>query len=333
MNDPHPPPPPSDQPPPQGRSGRHGRPPRSTDGRPTEGQWQPGHSYPPAPPPARQQPPDPGHRQPPQRGRHARPGQPPPPQPQQPAPGPHTHEHRRPAYPPQPRFQPPPPYPPQHAHPPYPHPYPHPQQYPPPHRPDERDGTGAPGRPGGGDADGTDGPAGPRRSRLGPRTRRVVEACVLAVLLPALLGIHWIDESDRAESLEPPVRVSSVANGRIGEMLGARWTVYRRDTVPGTNDGQDVVELRVVLAVKARDAKSVQAVGGFGTTYRFVDGQGHEWGADGRTSTEARPGKVFPLTVQGTVHRAKAGSLALVVRAPETARKGGAPLPSLRFEP
>ncbi|OLT10844.1 hypothetical protein BJF79_25580 [Actinomadura sp. CNU-125] len=52
----------------------------------------------------------------------------------------------------------------------------------------------------------------------------------LAVLLPAFLGLNWIDESGRAESLEPPVRVSSVARGKIGEMSGARWTVYKRET-------------------------------------------------------------------------------------------------------
>ncbi|MBE1533328.1 hypothetical protein [Actinomadura algeriensis] len=269
-----------------------------------------------------QRPPNPPYQQQPPRGRHARHGQPPPPQPQQPAPGPYTHEYQRPAYMQQPQFQPPPPYP--------------PQQYPYPHQPDGRDGTGATGRPGGGAADGPDGPdepAEPRRSRLGSRTRRVIEACALAVLLPVLLGLHWIDESGRAESLDAPVRVSSVAKGKIGELLGARWTVYKREIVPGTVENPDAVDLQVVLAVKAQDAKSVQAIGGYGTTYRFVDGQGREWGANARTPVNVQPGKAFALTVRGTVPRAKAGSLALEVRAPETARKGAAPLPSLRFEP
>lgn len=325
MNDPHRPPP--DQP----QQGRYGR-----QQQPADGQQQPGPPYPPQspqPPASGQQQPNPYGRS---RGRHARPAQQPPP-PQQPGPGPYTHEQQQPAYTQQPHFQPPAPYPQ-----PGPHQYAPEQQqhafgqhtpYPPPvGRPDGQDDPNRtnPENP---EGDGTS--SNPRRSRMGPRTRRVVEACALAVLLPSLLGLYWVDETGRAEDLEPSVKVSSVARGKIGELAGARMTVYKRESAPrpGAPEGQDVVQLQVILAVKAQDAESAETIGGYGVEYRFVGGQGLEWTANASKPTRIQPGKAFPLTVRGTVPRAKAESLALEVRLPETARKGAAPLPSLRFEP
>ncbi|WP_233618042.1 hypothetical protein, partial [Actinomadura sp. WAC 06369] len=234
------------------------------------------------------------------RGRHARP-------PEQA--GPFAHEQQ------QPQFQLPPPYPPGG-------PQAHGQQQPvSPYdpRPDGRDGEASAER---------------RRTWLGPRARRVVEVCVLAVLLPGLLGLYWVDETGRAESLEPPVKVSSVARGKIGELVGARWTVYKRESAPqGGPAGQDAVQLQVVLAVKAQDAKSAKTVGGYGMEFRFVGRDGREWTADASKPPQVTPGQAFPITVRGTVPRARAESLALVVRPPESERRGADPLPSLRFEP
>ncbi|MFD0902545.1 hypothetical protein [Actinomadura sediminis] len=243
------------------------------------------------------------------RGRHARPAQPQQTGPYAPVRPPGDH-------PQQPWFQPPPP---PGGPPPPGHPF---AQPPPGGRPDGRDD----------EPDGASPRA--RRTRLGPRTRRVVEACALAVLLPGLLGLYWVDETGRAESLEPPVKVSSVARGEIGELAGARWTVYKRESAPlPGSSARDAVQLQVVLAVKAQDAESVKTIGGYGMEYRFTDARGREWTANASKPVEVTPGQAFPLTVRGTVPRAGAESLALVVRPPETERRGGDPLPSLRFEP
>lgn len=160
-----------------------------------------------------------------------------------------------------------------------------------------------------------------------------MEVLALVCLLPAFLGVQWLDETNRAESLEPPVKVSSIADGKVGELVGARWTLGERKITPRKAAGQDVAELQVALGVKAPTAESAKKVGGYGMEFRFVDEQGREWTARASPTGQVPVGKVHVFTLRGTVPRAKAESLAVVVRPPKTERKGAAPLPSLRFEP
>ncbi|GAA0225965.1 hypothetical protein GCM10009527_022980 [Actinomadura nitritigenes] len=178
-----------------------------------------------------------------------------------------------------------------------------------------------------------------RRSRLRPRDRRVVQALALTALLPALLVLKWMDETDSVQkSLKPPEKVTDVPHGATGTLVGAQWKVIARQaTAPlsfGTKPKDDTVtELRVVLAVRPDDAAAAKAIGSYGIVYTFTDGDGRSWSATGLAAGTARPGAVSRLTVRGTVPRTVAEALALRVQAPKASRKQGTPLPSLRFAP
>ncbi|MBT2208159.1 hypothetical protein [Actinomadura sp. NEAU-AAG7] len=180
--------------------------------------------------------------------------------------------------------------------------------------------------------------AGPR---MRPRDRRVVQAIALATLLPALLTVHWLDETrDVRSNLKPEEKVTTVPRGAAGELAGARWQVVdRRTTAPllrpasGAPPGSaEVAEVRVTLAVVAKDAAAAKAVGAYGIVYRLRDGDGRAWAATGLGTGAARPGVPVRITVRGTVPRAKADLLVLEVRPPAYSRPKG-PLPSLRFAP
>ncbi|WP_242909103.1 hypothetical protein [Actinomadura terrae] len=181
----------------------------------------------------------------------------------------------------------------------------------------------------------------PARTGLPLRDRRVVQAIALGTLLPALLTLHWVDETHNVRSgLKPEEKVTTVPRGAAGELAGARWQVVdRRTAAPlvtppsGAPSGAvEVAELRVTLSVVPKDAASAKAVGAYGIVYRLRDGDGHVWAATGLDTGTARPGVPVRITVRGTVPRAKADLLALEVRPPAYPRPKG-PLPSLRFAP
>ncbi|MER6816312.1 hypothetical protein ABT299_44215 [Spirillospora sp. NPDC000708] len=181
-------------------------------------------------------------------------------------------------------------------------------------------------------------PARPR-SRLRPRDRRVIQALALTALLPALLVLKWMDETDSVEkNLKPPEKVTDVPRGATGTLVGARWKVVARQTAAPPSFGTKpkdgtVTELQVVLAVRPDDAAAAKAVGSYGIVYTFTDGDGRSWSATGLAAGTARPGTVGRVTVRGTVPRTVAVALALRVQAPKASRKQGTPLPSLRFAP
>ncbi|KAB2362692.1 hypothetical protein [Actinomadura montaniterrae] len=177
------------------------------------------------------------------------------------------------------------------------------------------------------------------RPRLRPRDRRIVQALALTALLPALLVLKWVDETNSVEkNLKPPEKVTDVPHGATGTLMGARWKVVARQaTAPlsfGTKpkDGT-VTQLQVVLAVRPDDAAAAKAIGSYGVVYTFTDGDGRSWSATGLAAGTPRPGAVARLTVRGTVPRTMAAALALRVQAPKASRKPGTPLPSLRFAP
>ncbi|MFI0481906.1 hypothetical protein [Actinomadura sp. 9N215] len=174
--------------------------------------------------------------------------------------------------------------------------------------------------------------------RLRPLDRRVLQAIALLCAVPAILVLHWVDETNGIQkNLKPREKVTSVQPGQIGELIGAQWKVVgRQQARPLVKDeSNDVTDLRVAVAVRPKDAASAKLVGSYGIVYRLVDDEGREWSAlasrDG--NSDPRAGAAMLITVKGTVPRTKADSLELVVQAPKTARKGEKdPLPSLRFE-
>lgn len=177
------------------------------------------------------------------------------------------------------------------------------------------------------------------RSKLRPLDRRILQLLALVCVVPAILVLHWVDETNNMQkNLKPPEKVTTVPPGEIGELIGARWKVFGREKGrPRTSGSQqggpnDVTELRLAVAVRPGDAASAKLVGSYGLVYRLHDDDGHEWSA--RASSEAKPraGVAMRITVTGTVPRTKADSLELEIRAPKTSRKKGDPLPSLRFE-
>lgn len=170
--------------------------------------------------------------------------------------------------------------------------------------------------------------------RLRPLDRRVLQAIALVCAVPAILVLNWVDETNNVQkNLKPPEKVVSVQPGQIGELVGAQWKVVdRRQARPLTADSGDVVELRLIVAVRPGDAASAKTVGSYGLVYELLDDDGRTWSAMGIRAGQPRPGVAARVTVKGTVPRAKADALELRVQAPKTSRKDGEPLPSLRFE-
>ncbi|WUH98147.1 hypothetical protein OHR68_32285 [Spirillospora sp. NBC_00431] len=194
-----------------------------------------------------------------------------------------------------------------------------------------------PPEPGAGTAGpGTSGDEPEREQRMRPLDRRVLQAIALLCVIPAILVLHWADETNNIQkNLKPPEKVTSVQPGQIGELIGAQWKVIgRQNARPLKNDEtNDVTDLRIDVAVRPRDAASAKLVGSYGVVYRFVDDDGREWSALGLRVGTPTAGVAMRLTVKGTVPRTKADSLELVIQAPKTARKDARdPLPSLRFE-
>ncbi|MFB4308685.1 hypothetical protein [Actinomadura sp. GTD37] len=181
-------------------------------------------------------------------------------------------------------------------------------------------------------------PGPPGRPGMRPRDRRIVQAIALTCAMAAMLVLPWLDETENVrKSLKPPEKVTTVPEGRIGELAGAQWKIFdRRTAAPlGTaQDGEtrsDVVELRLEVAVRPSDAASAKAVGSYGLRYRFRDGDGRTWFANGFRRTEPKAGVAMRVTVRGTVPRSKAEALQLQIQEPKESRKLGAPLASLRF--
>lgn len=177
-------------------------------------------------------------------------------------------------------------------------------------------------------------PGRPRRPGIRPRDRRVVEAIALLCVVSTLLVLQWKDETNNVQkNLKPPEKVTTVPEGRIGELVGAQWKIYGREKGEplGARTQGDVTELRLKLAVRPSDAASAKAVGSYGLGFRLHDDDGHEWSATAVKAGEPRAGVAMGFTVKGTVPRAKADELELEIRAPKTARKPGAAQPSLRF--
>ncbi|MFA1537746.1 hypothetical protein [Actinomadura monticuli] len=184
-------------------------------------------------------------------------------------------------------------------------------------------------------------PSGRAGTGIRPRDRRIVQAIALVCAMAAMLVLPWTDETANVrKSLKPPEKVTTVPEGRIGELVGAKWKVYdRRTAAPlgvaqagGQAGGQgDVVELRLQVAVLPSDAASAKAVGSYGLLYRLHDDDGHVWFASGVRTAEPRAGAAMRITVRGTVPRSKAEALELRIQAPKESRKPEDPLVSLRF--
>lgn len=183
----------------------------------------------------------------------------------------------------------------------------------------------------------TDGAEEARESRLRPLDRRILQALALLCAVPVLLAVHWVDEVNNIEkNLKPPEKTVTVPPDGIGELVGARWKVMKRETARplagGAEQQGDVTELRLAVGVRPGDAASAKAIGSYGLVYRLVDGEGREWSAAATTAgRQPRAGVASLITVKGTVPRAKAESLELEIQAPKTSRQEGEPLLSLRF--
>lgn len=177
-----------------------------------------------------------------------------------------------------------------------------------------------------------------KKDGMRPRDRRVVQAIALTCAMAAMLVLPWSDETENIrKSLKPPEKVTTVPEGQIGELVGAKWKVYdRRTAAPLDSAAQgetkdDVVELRLEVAVRPSDAASAKAVGSYSLHYRLRDGDGREWFASGFRRTEPKAGVAMRITVRGTVPRSKADALELRIQAPKESRKPEEPLASLRF--
>ncbi|MEU8345949.1 hypothetical protein SAMN05443665_102174 [Actinomadura meyerae] len=173
-----------------------------------------------------------------------------------------------------------------------------------------------------------------QRSGMRPRDRRIAQAIALVCAVAAMLVIPWVDETNLMHaSVKPPEKVTTLPEGQIGELAGAKWKVFdRRTAAPlGNRQGGDVVELRLELAVRPADAAAAKAVGSYGLQFRFHDDDGRQWTATALRTGEPKAGVAMRITVKGTVPRAKADRLELRIRAPKETLKQGDPLVSLRF--
>ncbi|MEU6036195.1 hypothetical protein ABZ801_12375 [Actinomadura sp. NPDC047616] len=171
----------------------------------------------------------------------------------------------------------------------------------------------------------------PRR-RVRPGDRRFLEAMALVTLLPALVGLHWLDDTRNIQQrLERPEKPTVVAKGGVGTLAGTRWLFVRRTvTKAPLNPDPDVAEVRMVVAIRPLTPAGAKAVTSYGMTYRLRDAEGRFWSATALPSSPPRAGATALLTVRGVLPRAKAGTVTLEVRPPATSQPKG-PLPSLRF--
>ncbi|GLZ14655.1 hypothetical protein Acsp04_48900 [Actinomadura sp. NBRC 104425] len=173
--------------------------------------------------------------------------------------------------------------------------------------------------------------AAPRR-RMRPGDRRFLEAMALVTLLPALVGLHWLDDTRNIQQrLERPEKPTTVAKGKVGVLADTRWLFVRRTVARAPlNPDPDVAEVRMVVAIKPLTQAGAKTVGSFGMSYRLRDGEGHIWSATAVPSSTPRAGAIALLTVKGVLPRSKAQTVTLEVRPPTTYRPKE-PLPSLRF--
>ncbi|TDC90336.1 hypothetical protein [Actinomadura sp. 7K507] len=176
-----------------------------------------------------------------------------------------------------------------------------------------------------------------REPRLRPRERRILQAIAVLCVVPLLLSVQWVDESNSVEkNLKPPEKVTTVQPGAIGELAGAKWKIMKRAAaqplaIGGQQDSSGVTELRLSVGFRPENAAAAKAVGS-GFAYRLVDDEGREWSATGTADGKAQVGVAMMVTITAKVPRSKADSLELEIEAPKTSRKKGDPLASLRFE-
>lgn len=180
-------------------------------------------------------------------------------------------------------------------------------------------------------ADGSAGAARPRR-RMRPADRRFLQAMALVTLLPALVGLHWLDDTRTIQQrLERPEKPTTVAKDKVGVLADTRWLFVRRTVAQAPlNPDPNVAEVRMVVAIKPLTEAGAKTVGSFGMSYRLRDDEGHIWSATALPSSTPRAGAITLLTVRGVLPRAKAQTATLEVRPPTTYRPKE-PLPSLRF--
>lgn len=193
-----------------------------------------------------------------------------------------------------------------------------------------------PGRSDGASADraddASDERAGRSRRRPRPGDRRFLEAMALAALLPALIGVRWLDDTRNIqERLERPEKPTVVAKGKVGTLAETRWLFVRRTVGPAPlNPQPDAAEVRMVVAIRPLTPAGAKAVGSSGMTYRLRDAEGRIWSATALPSSPPRAGATAMIVVRGVVPRVKAETVTLEVL-PSAASHPKGPLPSLRF--
>lgn len=176
----------------------------------------------------------------------------------------------------------------------------------------------------------------PRRSRLSPRRRRMVEAGVLVVLGSAFLTVRWFDDVNQASaSWARPEKVSVVRRGATGVLGRSQWRMLGRDaTAPPRSSitPAGAVDLTFLLEVRTSDAQGAKDAQR--ASYRVRDRQGHIWSAFGAFTGGKDPvaGVTTRVTVTTELPAKVASTVVLEVRGdPAIGAKGSGPLRVLRF--
>jgi hypothetical protein len=161
-------------------------------------------------------------------------------------------------------------------------------------------------------------PVGPREPRLTRRQRRALEAGALVVLVPALLGVQWLDDtSHMSPGWKQQQDVAVVRRGGTGALGRSRWRLLGRDTHTPLKSGttpSGAVRLTLVLEVRALDAQGVKDAKNAG--YQVRDREGHIWSAFGEFAGDhdLTTGATVRVTVTANVPEKVVSRIVLEVR-------------------
>jgi hypothetical protein len=179
--------------------------------------------------------------------------------------------------------------------------------------------------------------------RPGRRKRRLIELGVLLILLPAVLGVRWYDDSNLAVTRDPHQHVTVVPRGAWAKLGNNQWRMLGRqepnsaassgslrgESPPGSAELILLLEVKVLAAQGAKDLGKMQ--------YKVRDREGHVWSADGAVQNQSiddadpAPGNTQRVRVTATVPQGKLSSAVLDLHIQPFDRPGREVLEVLRF--
>ncbi len=137
-----------------------------------------------------------------------------------------------------------------------------------------------------------------------------MEAVALAVLLPGLVTVQWLDDAHQVGGQDTTTTVPWGATATLGH---TQWRLLGRVPDGGRSFTPGAVTVRLLLQVRPMDAQGAKQADPANVGFRLRDRAGHIWtaGTDGGSDTEPAAGQTTQITVTGDVPARLAGSVVL----------------------